>query len=328
MSVFVVVWHFAGAGRTLLFEEGFRAHQFGVSDFVNFHLLLLAVPTFVLISNFLLVRARPAPPLVARRALRIGVLLLFWPPLLLIFQGGWAGFWAGVPGDLDGWPLYLLTAGDTIYYFFVALVLTYGLSFQAARLPTAANLVLFVLALLAVGLAPLVSMKYDWPGLCAFWSPLNFLPYPFAGVLVLRLCDRGTSVARALGLAAILALCASAVAVLEWRAFPDAVFFAGQYVNFPTYTRASLVLLAIAIFVLALRVDRPAPVAVAFMARHALALYCLHMFVVSPMRLLAERIGGSLPEMAQAWLLIALTVGASYLAAKALSLVWKDRLLY
>ena len=43
MSVFVVVWHMKGAGQSLIFSDQYHKHVFTISDFVNFHILLLAV---------------------------------------------------------------------------------------------------------------------------------------------------------------------------------------------------------------------------------------------------------------------------------------------
>ena len=72
MSVFVVLWHMGGVGHSFMFSKArFFAHEFSVSDLVNFHVLLLAVPVFVLISNFLLAYRDPGPDYIRKRLGRL-----------------------------------------------------------------------------------------------------------------------------------------------------------------------------------------------------------------------------------------------------------------
>ena len=51
MSVFVVARHLGGGGQSLTSTADWKRHVFTASDFVNFHVLSLAVPSFSLISN-------------------------------------------------------------------------------------------------------------------------------------------------------------------------------------------------------------------------------------------------------------------------------------
>ena len=118
------------------------------------------------------------------------------------------------------------------------------------------------------------------------------------------------------------------LSVLEWRIYPAAVLFPGQGYAFPAYTRASLLCFATALLIAALRWQGSAPPVVDVMARYSLALYCLHLFVAEPMRLVVQALVGGIAPLGQAWALIGLTIAGSYIAAKVLSLVWKDRLLF
>lgn len=328
MSICVVAWHLAGGGRSLIFSDRFVEHSFTLSDLVNFHILLLAVPTFVLISNYLLARCNPDAATALHRVRRVGLLLLFWPFMMMLFRGGWDGFVADVPSTVNDALVYILSAGDTVYYFFVSLLITNGLTILSNRLSLSINVALFAASVVGVGVVPFVSIAYDWPMLSAFWSPINFIPYSFAAIVVWRFVGKDSPPIRAVNAAAVLVFIGCVSAALEWRFYANAVFFPGQYFNFPAYTRPSIILFSVAIFVAALRVRRRVPRVVGAMAKYSLALYCLHMFLVTPMRALLQRSVGGLPELGEAWLLIGLTVVSSYLAAKALSRVLNERLLF
>lgn len=328
MSIFVVAWHLGGGGKSLIWTDQFARHVYTASDFVNFQILLLAVPTFMLISNYLLARSNPDGATAWRRAKRVMALLLFWPVTLTIYQGGWTNVAANLPGTPQGWLIYVLTGAQSVYYFFVSLLITFALTFFANRLPLTANVGLLAASTLLTGLAPIASRTYGWPLLSAYWSPVNFLPFAFAGIVVHRLFGPQSSSARALLAAGALLIAGAALAVVEWQSYPDAVFFPGQGYAFPAHTRASLVAGAMAILILALRWRGGVPAPVEFMAHYSLALYCLHLFVAEPMRAAVMSAAPGLPPFGQTWLLIVLTIAVSYLAARLLSLVWKDQLLF
>lgn len=328
MSVFVVAWHLGGGGTSAIWTSDWQTHVFTASDFVNFHLLLLAVPSFMLISNFLLAVGRPDAATVWRRSQRIGALLLFWPLLYLIFLRGWSGVANDLPGTAGGWLAWLLTAGRTVYYFFVSVLITYALTLFATPLATSINVALLVVASAVVGFAPLATAHFGWPELSAYWSPINFLPYPFGAVVIARLFNRDSPVVRALAVAVALLALGAALAVIEWHLYPHASLIPGQSFAFPAYTRPSLVALSMALLIIAIRANLGLPAVIGFMAKYSLALYCLHLFAAEPMRLVVEAVAGGLPPLGKAWLLIALTMATSYVAARLLSEVWKDRLLF
>ncbi len=61
MSKFVVIWHMGGGGSSFIFSKlDYGKHTFVFSDFLNFHILLLAVPVFIFISIYLFSKTRPS----------------------------------------------------------------------------------------------------------------------------------------------------------------------------------------------------------------------------------------------------------------------------
>jgi peptidoglycan/LPS O-acetylase OafA/YrhL len=328
MSIFVVIWHLGGGGTSLLWTGDVGQHTVTLSDFINFHVLLLAVPTFLMVSSYLFARSNPDGKTALRRARRIGLLLLIWAPLSTIYSGSWHDVIANFPTTSAGAFTYVLTGGNTIYYYFVALLMIYALAFTANRLPTAINIGLLATASVATAAAPLVAIHFSWPLLSAYCSPVNFITYPFASVIIIRLLDSDKPLSRvALPVIALLAL-GGVLAVLEWRLYRHAAFFPNHGFAFPAYTRASLIAFVMAIMVAAIHWNRGLPAAVDFMARYSLALYLLHLFVAAPVRPAVMALTKGMPPLGQTWLIIALTIVGSYVSAKVLSRLSNERLLF
>jgi peptidoglycan/LPS O-acetylase OafA/YrhL len=328
LSVFVVVWHLGGAGKTGLWDDRYLQHRVEVADILSFQVLLLAVPGFMLISNYLLAAAHPTGEIAWKRTQRVIVLLLFWPLALTLFQTGWGGVVAEWPKTGDQAIVYVLTAGYTIFYFFVSLLLTYGVTLLVMNLSTPVNIALLAVSTAIVAAAPLGAVAYRDPHLAAYWSPLNFLPYSFAGLVVLRLFGPDSDRSRATSVALAMVAVGIAIAVGEWQYYRHGLFHATEQVSYPTYTRASLVFHATALLILMIHWAPRAPAIVEFMAKHSLALYCLHLFMAEPLRALVKHMAPALPTLTQAWIVIPLAIVASYITSRILMQVWRERLLF
>lgn len=328
LSIFVVVWHLGGTGKTPLWDNRYLQHTVNISDVLSFQVLLLAVPGFMLISNYLLAAAHPDREIAWKRTQRVIVLLLFWPLALTLFQTGWGGVVAEWPKNFAQAIVYVLTAGYTIFYFFVALLLTYGVTLLAMNLPTSVNVALLAASTAIVAAAPIGAIAYRYPDLAAYWSPLNFVPYSFAGIVILRLFGSGADRSRATWFAVALLAFGVVAAGIEWQTYRHGIFHQTEQVSYPTYTRASHVLHAMALLIVMIHWAPPVPEFVEFMAKHSLALYCLHLFMAEPMRAAVKYLAPSLPALTQAWIVIPLAVIGSYAASKVLMQVWRERLLF
>ncbi len=322
-SLAVVMWHMYVFGRSPLFlRQTFAEHRFELSDFLNFHILLSAVPLFIALSCFLFVRRPPSWSQLRARCGRIGILLLFWPFALRLYLGNYQDLLRSLPGSFaEAWA-YLVTGAHTIYYFFASLLIITAISFAASRLSSAVVTFFVVLSGALVASLPLFAAATDLWQLTAYWNPLNFVPCAFASVLLARNFDawRGRAVAVLFGL-----LAASGVsAFLEWRFYVHPVHFPGQGFALPAYTRLSVLFSAYLFLAGALFFEIPVPRIVGYMSRMSLALYCLHPFTVP----LAQRIVRELPLL---WLFPAadfvITVGLAYGAAHVLGHFLNRRLL-
>ncbi len=328
LSLFVVVWHLGGAGKTALWDDRYLQHQANVSDLISFQILLLAVPGFMLISNYLLAVAHPNADIAWKRTQRVIVLLLFWPLAFTLYQTGWGGVVAAWPQTAERAIVYVLTGGHTVFYFFVSLLLTYGVTLLAMNVSTTVNIALLVASTGAVAAAPLAAIAYGNAELAAYWSPLNFLPYSFAGLIILRLFGPDSPRLRASGVALALIAAGIAIAWLEWPSYRNAVFFQTEGVAYPAYARASLVLHASALLIVMIHWAPRPPAVIEFMATHSLALYCLHLFMTEPLRVVVASVAPELPNLAQAWIVIPLAIIASYITSRILMQVLRERLLF
>jgi surface polysaccharide O-acyltransferase-like enzyme len=324
-SVCVVAVHLGYVFPSAIFDpDRYAEHTFTWSDFVNFYVLCLAVPVFVVVSTYLYA-LKPADGRALRRRLgRILRLLVFWSVLFQIFFFTGYGFPKRIPRDPGGLGLYLLTGGDTVYYFFVSLALVTVATHYAQRLADRTVWVLFAVATAVVAVLPLLHRATGYLVLGLHANPLNFLPLAFAGVGLARLTRAGAE--ESLDRVGLIALAlGAAAAVLDWTAYVDPVLFRVNQFALPAYTRPSLVFLAVAVLVSVVRARPPGNAVVRFMARHSLAVYCLHPFFVPvkyKMRDVFHLTGAA--DVLLPW---AVVLGLSYAASLVLPLVLRDEVL-
>ncbi len=289
MSVFVVVWHMRAAGSTVTYpKDEYFQHALTVSDFVNFHVLLLAVPTFIFVSSYLYVVKGASTTSLRNRFKRLSVLVTFWPVAWILFNRGYRGLLDIIPHSLSSFLVTVMEAGDTIYYFFVCLMVCLVITHVVATWKIQVQIAGFVLSAALLSCLPQLAIASGLYSLSAYWSPLNFIPYSFAAVLVAQnrayIHEQKTIL---LGISIALSVL---LAKFEWNYSAGDIFFPGEGYAIPPYTRASLVFAVLAIAIIALEARAKSNVIINFMAKYALALYCLHQFLIEPVRALVARL--------------------------------------
>ncbi len=325
MSIFVVAWHMQVLGVSLMFsEDRYLEHTFSLTDLVYFHILLLAVPTFILMSTFLYALRGADAGRLRKQSKRILILLTFWPVALILYNNGYAGVAHLLPDSPSMLAVTLLRAGNTIYWFFVSLLISLLVTHWIAKLGNRLQWIGFGLAVCLVVLLPQLTKTMGYYGLSAFWNPLNFVPLAFAAVLLANHVDSVRSNPAPLMVGSIV-LCV-AFALLEWNFMVDDAFFPGQGYAIPAYTRASSLFAVIGLIVLALDERVQTPPVIGTMAKYALALYCIHPFLITPVRgLVALLMANSIYQTSVS---IVLVVALSYAFASLLRTYYlKDELL-
>jgi peptidoglycan/LPS O-acetylase OafA/YrhL len=283
MSLFVVAWHMQGAGRSSIFsKEAFSRHSFTLSDFVNFHLLLLAVPMFVFVSVYLYARNPVTTVGLGHRLGRLAILGTFWPVTLIIYYARYSGLRQALPGSLAEGVRFVLRAGNSQYYFFPSLMLCLIAAHLFLMLGRRTQIGVFVLSCgLLAALAPL-TMLTQFPAISAYWNPSSFFPVAFAAVLIAR--HEGFFERYRTPVVMISIAMAAVLAVLEWRFFVGEVFFGGQSCALPCYARPSLLFSVVALALLALHPSITSGPFVRFLAANSLTLFCLHPFFMPLVR--------------------------------------------
>jgi surface polysaccharide O-acyltransferase-like enzyme len=282
MSIFVVAWHMGGGGRSLIFSQnGYLKHVFTVSDFVNFHLLTLAVPTFIFISIYLYASKPVNITAFKKRFRRLFLLLSFWPIALILYKSGYKGLLAIAPNSPLEFIYVVLRAGYTLFYFFPCLIICLFIAHLFLQLNRKFQIPVFFISAVLLAFLPLFTKVTDFWPLSAFWSPLNFIPLSLAAVLLAQNKDKILNNRKiVLLLSVVLCVCFS---VFEWKYSVGQVFFNEQApYGIPAYTRTSLMFAIIFVFVLALNPRIKANSVIKYMSRYSLALYCLHPFLIRP----------------------------------------------
>jgi surface polysaccharide O-acyltransferase-like enzyme len=282
MSVAVVVWHLGGVGDTDLQDPAsFLSWRPQLVDLVDLYVCLLAVPLFVLVSAFLFCQRGATTANLWRRVSRLGYLLMFWPLALIVWNESRSGVTDRIPSSVGEAFATLFSAGNTLFYFFVSLILVLAVCRLSAGLHDRWLVVLLTVMTALLGVLGVYAPVVDAPELAKHWSPFNFLPYAFAAVLIARheaTCLRHAGAVVLGGL-----LLGVALGAWETSALHNTIYFDDMGIALPGYTRPALVPLAIAAFVGAVRYLRTPNPVIHFLSERSLALYCLHMFLLAQM---------------------------------------------
>jgi surface polysaccharide O-acyltransferase-like enzyme len=277
-SVSVVAVHLGYVGRSAIFSrEHFREHHVVLSDVVNFYVLLLAVPVFLLISGFLFLQGTVDRAQLQRSLKRIGRIAVFWIAMYTVFrERGWEVL-ERLPRTAYGIAVFSLSGGDTIYYFFVSLLMTVGIIYVARRFDLRLIAFLFIGSVLCVAVLPLIAIATGWFSIAVYYDPPNFVPYGFAALLMNGAIKHEPNPIKAKHIV-IACVATLALAVLDWTVYVHPGFFSVNSFAVPAYARPSLVLLAMLVVWCATSITRRPGRIVMYMSRNSLALYCLHPF--------------------------------------------------
>jgi hypothetical protein len=177
--------------------------------------------------------------------------------------------------------ILFLSGNGTLYYFFVSLAILTIITHFAKKLPNFLLLLLALLSIIIVGMLPILSIKYQFYILSVYWNPINFLPLPFAAILIQRLKSQNLRCLYWNLIIISLIVLAFFAGILDWTIYVNKGFFTVNMYAIPAYTRPSVVLLSVLILVLVVNFQMKKLAVIDFMSKHSLALYCLHVFFLS-----------------------------------------------
>ncbi len=288
MSVFVVAWHMQLFGISSIFsKQDYLNHTFNITDLVNFHILLLAVPVFIFMSLFLFSIKIQSLSSLSKKLKKLFILAVFWISAIKIWNSGNLGLLKLIPSSTEDLLYLILKGGGTIYYFFTSLILCLILTYLISSLSKRNQITGLVISVLLIVLLPQISIFTETFVLSAFWSPLNFLPFCYGSVLLAQNVEYIVSRYYTLIVSILLYVGFSYV---EWIWDVDAIFFPGQGYAIPAYTRISLFFGTITLIILALKIKKSSPLIIRFMSKYSLALFILHPFVISISKQIADHL--------------------------------------
>jgi peptidoglycan/LPS O-acetylase OafA/YrhL len=276
-SIAVVVWHFNAFPNSTIFEETkILKHSFNYSDFINFNILLFAVPFFIFISLFLFAKKERDFSYLKTRILHLLALYLFWLVFYQVWKHGFSGLNFLVPKSFLHLINLSLKGAYTIYYFFTVLIFNLIFVYFFQRLSNLLVYIFSIISILVLFLAPYFAINLNIPEISAYWNPLNFLPYSLVVIVMVRNFDfiriySTTLVFVFLGFSIFLS-------AVEWDNLVNLVFFKTENYGFPAYARLSLLFGTLAIFLLSLRIKRSDYRIVEFLSKYSLPLYLLQSF--------------------------------------------------
>ena len=246
-----------------------------VFDVLSNQVFCQAVPGFLLIAVFLQSIRNPEWEVIRAHLVATIFLYAFW-------VGGWIVWTQGKPQPgLMGLLVYFLKGGGWAFYYFVVLLMVHVVAALTRKLSNRSLWLLLGIALTIVGGAFLgmAAQSHAWTRTETYWWPICFLPVPFVGHLLARHWPTLSADGRSYRLLIACCLFLSIVfGVGEWQLAADASSISMRPF-LPEYLRISPLLSALTLILAALKIGS-VPKWVSFIARNALGIFCLHVFIL------------------------------------------------
>jgi surface polysaccharide O-acyltransferase-like enzyme len=288
MSLAVIAWHLRLFGETGFFHiDEYETQTICWVDFIYFHVLLLAVPAFYLISLFMFSnRQVVSVKYLMNRLERLTYLYLFWLGaglLIYLYLTGnsISALYHFSTSSIQQFALSFFSGWFTPYYFFVNLIMLTIVSYFTVTWNYRVQWLMMVFSLLQLWIfSALVRRLEMCEYMIAYWNFFNFIPYVFVSNLIIHYQSRLNSLFVFKWLIIILTLSCVITAYCEWHWFLGNGNFKYNDFALPPYMRISVVIGASLLFVLSLRLRYRAPKWVKFLSDNSLGLYCLHLIVM------------------------------------------------
>jgi len=310
MCLFVVVWHEKTIGSTAFVFDGTHGWaDLNLADIFYFNITLLAVPTFLAMSGWLVAERIGDPSHLFKRIIRFGALYIFWSALYsLVFRVPLL-----CPEVSVGCYVKKILTGNYAYDTYYLLVLmiqdcTLALLVTAGRTWGRRLSWMLVAAFVTTSALGLLGLSTS---LSAFYSPVSFAAIP-AAVYAVR-CD-GRRFA-ALGAVTLLPALSVLFAAGEWTIYLEHA----TATAFPNYARPSVVVGAMALVALCQRTAGAPGTFIRHMSDVTLGVYLVHPFVI----VLLEQDGFRLRQP----FMTAVVLGISYGAVLVLRPLMRQRLI-
>ena len=291
-----------------------------VFDLLQYNVLCLAVPGFLLISSYLLVTHCQTWAAYAKKIKGMMALYLFW-------VGAWILVTKPTPEmTIGGVAEFFLRGGGWAYYFFAVLVIN---SIVTALIHRCSSKLIWSGFALSVILSQgvfhaMANQQHAWTRVQTYWWPLCFISIPFVAILASRYRSILAANKRLWGIVVIALVVATfGLAMVEWQFCAEAGLLKMR-TFLPDYLRASLVFGSTLLLLLALRLNY-SPWIVKWISKNSLGIFCLHVFMLGAV---ASKVQSKLPNHVVATLVTVVTVIAVCgIASEVMRRLLKERII-
>jgi hypothetical protein len=274
-SLSVVAWHTQLLGAPLSKTQGTHLAP-NLTDIIYFNVFLDAVPLFLLVSLFLYIFNRKSKKnYFVKRSKHIFFLYLFWTLVSVALLE------KGITLQKLLKVSYILSGADYATYFLLEILIMTAivevmLQIKPRLKPSYFNfLTIFLLGVscvITVILSLIDQANIFFKGfsfLLDFYSPLNFLPYPFLAIILYELYSRNNKI---LNIKPILLLFLAMVLSIfvEWKILPD----------MPPYFRLSVVFAAVSLLVCFFNFDVEGGKIIKTLSETTLGAFLLHGLII------------------------------------------------
>lgn len=284
-AIFVVAWHTHALGETELFSS---TDKFSVSlvDVIYFNVFLIAVPLFFQVSLFLYVKNRKnTKEYFKKRIVNLLYLSFFWVSCWLFFITGIE------PIPLKEIPIFIITGGRSIFYFFISLLLLtvvteFILRTEKFFKPKTYLIIQWLLLLVSILVLVFKGVISNYLGeylrlfFVPYSSPINFIPYVFVAIIINQLCKKNKisigSKFYVVSLTIYILL-----SFIEWNTLPNSIYIIYDGYPFPPYERISLIFGSATLLLFAIYKDIKTPKIINYLSASSLGIYCIHYFVIT-----------------------------------------------
>ncbi len=249
---------------------------------IDGNILSLMVPIFLHISFLLFYNNRRDHKYITRRLPKLFKLYIFWTVCFTIFLGSLETI-----KNFKSLLIFIISGGNSMFYFFFTLLILIPLAELLLRIGDRFKLspgqsqvffgtVFWGSCILLFGCEVFVCKTNAYPGLIAYWNPLNFVPYVATGFLILKdyqTGDHKAMLTKAIGLLVI----SLGLLLLEWSYLQGITGFS---LPLPRYTRLSIIFASWGVVYLALLFLTSPPPPIKLLSDCSLGIYCLHPFLL------------------------------------------------
>lgn len=285
----VVAWHTKLFGMTNLFQSDPGKFSVGLVDVLYLNVCLVGIPVFFLISLFLYVRGRKTKPKYAQKRLRyLIVIFLFWILIDSIVNLGQI-----VNSNMLSFRYYYNGGTNSTLWFIFCLIILTLTTELGIRLKDKIDEVKFLkiqwilfltttlLWLFDIPIFYLVPEQYKdlW---ISFRNPISFLPYVFLVFILMYYYNNNLITIKNSGLKKLLILLSVIIIPLvycEWELLPNMIYAQYTSVLTPIYTRLSLLITTIVVFLVFIMRDYRPPKVIKDTSELTLGIYIIHWFI-------------------------------------------------